>query len=115
MWARANLKFIQGVDVPFNSAEESAAIITWQKNQRVELLRTIAVVTATVNPDQAQRSLNLLVEEMFPESQIDKKESVEKALEIMESERKKVYRVTKSGQKKPATSRKIAKMFKNRN
>jgi len=52
---------------------------------------------------------------MFPESRIDKKEAVEKALEIMEAERDRVYRVTKSGQKKPATSRKIAKMFKNRN
>lgn len=80
----------------------------------MELFKTIAVVTATANPEQAQRALNLLIEEMFPEQKIQKKEAVDKALEIMELEQKRTYMVTKTGQKKHSASRKIAKILSNR-
>lgn len=106
-WARANIRFVQGVEVAYNSAQEGAAILTWNKHQRVELLKTIATVTATVNPEQAQKSLNLLIEEMFPSQRLGRAEAVDKALEIMESEQKRVYSIKKTQQKKNAFGRRI--------
>ncbi len=62
------------------------AIQAWRKRQRIELLRTIAIVTATVNPERATQALHRLIEEMFPEHRIEREKAVERALEIMERE-----------------------------
>jgi predicted CoA-binding protein len=71
--------------------------VAWQKQQRIELLRTIAIVTASVNPDKAQQALSRLIEEMFPEHKIEREKSVERALEIMEAEKQKTYTVAAVG------------------
>lgn len=107
-WARANLRFVCGIDVAYGSAQEGAAILTWQKNRRVELLRTIALVTGSANPERAQKALNMLIEEMFPEQKLKREEAIDKALEIMESEQQRVYNVKKTQAQKPAIGRKIA-------
>lgn len=73
------------------------AIAAWRKNQRIELLRTIAVVTASVNPEKAQQALMRLIEETFPEHKIEREKAVERAMEIMEDERHKVYSVAPTG------------------
>lgn len=73
------------------------AIAAWRKQQRIELYRTIAVVTATVNPDNSQKALRQLIEEMFPEVAAEREKAVEKAMEIMEKEKNKSYKVTPVG------------------
>lgn len=92
--------------------QEGAAILVWQKTQRVELLKTIAVVTATVDPEKAQKSLNLLIEEMFPDRKVERDRAVANALEIMEGEQKRVYNVKKTELKKSAIGRKLQRVFK---
>lgn len=96
------------MEVPYDSVQEGVAILAWQKNQRVELLKTIAGVTATVNPERAQKALNLLIEEMFPSQKLEREKAVDKALEIMESEQKRVYSIKKTGATKSAIGRKIS-------
>jgi hypothetical protein len=49
---------------------------------------------ANVNPDKAQRALSNLIEEQFPEQKFEREKAVEKALKIMEEERKKVFAVS---------------------
>ena len=95
--------------MPYNSAQEGAAVLTWQKNQRVELLKTIAVVTSSANPDKAQKALNMLIEEMFPSHKLERKEAIDRALEIMESEQKRVYNVKKTEADKGTIGRKIGR------
>jgi hypothetical protein len=73
------------------------AIAVWRKQQRIELYRTIATVTASVNPENAQKALQRLIEEMFPEVAVERENAVEKAMEIMEKEKDKAYKVTAVG------------------
>lgn len=70
----------------------------WRKQQRIELLRTIAVVTASANPEKASAALNRLIEEMFPEVGKDRERAVERAMEIMEKEKNKNYAVAPVGE-----------------
>ena len=65
----------------------------WRRRQRIDLLRTIALVVASVNPEKARQALNNLIEEQFPEQKFERNKAVEKALEIMKEERKKVFAV----------------------
>ncbi|MHC4647267.1 MAG: hypothetical protein ACYTBJ_17390 [Planctomycetota bacterium] len=51
-------------------------------------------MVANVNPEKAQRALSNLIEEMFPEQRFERERAVERALEIMEKERKKVFLVS---------------------
>lgn len=88
---------VQGVDVEYDTLQESLAIAAWRKQQRIELYRTIAVVTASVNPDKAQNALRKLIEEMFPEVGTEREQAVDKAMQIMEEERKKAYSVAAVG------------------
>lgn len=71
--------------------------MAWRKQQRIELYRTIAICTASVNADQAQAALRRLIEEMFPEVAKDRERAVDRAMEIMERERAKVYQVAPVG------------------
>ena len=71
--------------------------MAWRKQQRIELYRTIAICTATINPDKAQGALRKLLEEMFPELETEREEAVERAMEIMEKEKDKSYKVTPVG------------------
>ena len=64
------------------------------------MLRTIAVVTASANPEQAQKALRRLLEEAFPEVEKERAEAVDKALEIMNTERERVYSVKAVGESK---------------
>lgn len=73
------------------------AIQAWRKNQRIELYRTIAVVTATVNPEKAQAALQRLLEEMFPEVAAEREDAIDKAMEIMEKEKQRTYSVAPVG------------------
>ena len=73
------------------------AIAAWRKRQRIDLLRTIATVTAAANPEKAGQALQRLIEESFPEQKIERDRAVELALEIMETERNMVYAVTPTG------------------
>ncbi len=73
------------------------AIAAWRKQQRIELLRTIAVCTATVNPEKASNALNKLIEEMFPEVAKDRARAVDRAMEIMEKEKDKSYAIAPVG------------------
>jgi hypothetical protein len=50
-----------------------------------------------VNPQQAQKALRNLIEEMFPEVAEDREQAVEKALAIMEEEKKKTYSIAPVG------------------
>lgn len=70
----------------------------YRKNQRIELLRTIAIVTASVNPEKANAALQRLIEEQFPEVAKDREKSIDKAMEIMERERTRTYSVSSSEQ-----------------
>lgn len=88
---------VQGVKVEYDTLQESLAVAAWRKNQRIELLRTIATVTATVNPDKAQAALRKLIEEMFPEVGSEREEAVDRAMQIMEEERKKTYNIAPVG------------------
>ena len=87
------MHFLDAAPVEFQSLEESLAIQAFRKRQRIELLRTIAIVTASVNPERASQALHRLIEEMFPEHQIERAKAVERALEIMEREKDRVYAV----------------------
>lgn len=71
--------------------------MAWRKQQRIDLLKTIAQVTASVNPEKAQKALRNLIEEMFPEVAREREEAVDKAMQIMEVERKKSYAIAKVG------------------
>lgn len=92
-----NLHLIQSASIEYGTIQESMAIRAWRKQQRIELYRTIATVTATVNPDGAQKALRKLIEEMFPEVAAEREQAVEKAMEIMEKEKNKAYKVTAVG------------------
>lgn len=92
-----NLHLIQSASVEYGTIQESLAIRAWRKQQRIELYRTIATVTATVNPEGAAKALRNLVEEMFPEVAAERERAVEKAMEIMEKEKDKSYKVTAVG------------------
>lgn len=74
---------------------------TWKKQQRIQLLHTICGVVASVNPQKAKDALNNLIEEMFPEQKFEREKAVEKALKIMEQERKKVIMVSPLHKRKP--------------
>lgn len=92
------LHLVQGTDVEYGSLQEGLAIAAWRKQQRIDLYRTIAVCTAAVNPEKAQGALRKLIEEMFPEIGQERDKAVEKAMEIMEAEREKTYKITPVGQ-----------------
>jgi hypothetical protein len=85
------------VDVPYATLQESLAIAAWRKRQRIEMYRTIALVTASVNPGKAQGALNRLIEEMFPEVGKEREDAVDRAMEIMEEEKGKAYAVAPVG------------------
>jgi S-adenosylmethionine synthetase len=93
-----SLHLVQGTALEYGSIQEGLAITAWRKQQRIELYRTIAVCTATVNPEKAQGALRKLVEEMFPEVAKDREKAIEKAMEIMEAEKEKSYSITPVGQ-----------------
>ncbi len=70
------------------------------------------MVVANVNPDKAQKALGNLIEEMFPEQKFERAKAVEKALKIMESERKKVIAVTPvNPRKKTGLIKKVNKVL----
>ena len=77
------------------------AIGAWRKLRRIELLKTIAVVTASVNPEQAQKALNNLIEEEYSEIKEERQKSVDKALIVMKEESKKPYYVQPLDEDKP--------------
>lgn len=91
------LHLVQGTDLEYGSLQESLAIQAWRKQQRIELYRTIAVCTATVNPEKAQGALRKLIEEMFPEVGKERENAVEKAMAIMEAEKDKAYSIAPVG------------------
>lgn len=95
--ARVHLRLVQGIDVPYKSIQESLAIEAWRKQQRVDLLRTIAMVTASVNPEKAQEALRRLIEEQFPEVAKEREQAVDRAMEIMEKEKERSYSVAPVG------------------
>lgn len=92
------LHLVQGADVEYDSLQESLAIQAWRKQQRIDLYRTIAICTASVNPEKAQGALRKLVEEMFPEVGREREKAVDKAMEIMEAEKAKSYSIVPVGQ-----------------
>lgn len=65
------------------------------------MLHTICGVVAAVNPKKAKDVLDNLIEEMFPEQKFERARSVEKALKIMEEERKKVIMVSPLKRREP--------------
>jgi hypothetical protein len=73
-------------------------------------------VTGSVNPEQAQKALRNLIEEMFPEVASDRDKAVEQALTIMKEEQKKTYSIAPVGHgiKKGAFGR-IKKIIKEKN
>ena len=77
------------------------AIGAWRKLRRIELLKTIAIVTAAVNPEQAQKALNNLIEEEYPEIKEERQKSVDKALSVMKEESKKPYYIKALDEDKP--------------
>jgi hypothetical protein len=91
------LHLVQGTDVKYGSIQEGLAIQAWRKQQRIDLYRTIAVCTATVNPEKAQGALRKLVEEMFPEVGKERERAVDRAMEIMEAEKDKAYSIAPVG------------------
>ena len=91
------LHLVQGAELEYGSIQEGLALAAWRKQQRIELYRTIAVCTATVNPEKAQGALRKLVEEMFPEVGRERENAVEKAMEIMEAEKNKAYSIAPVG------------------
>lgn len=108
-WARLNLHFLDAAPVEYRSLEESVAIEAWKKRQRIDLLRTIAMVTAAVNPDRAAQALHRLIEEQFPEHRIERERAVERALEIMEVESRRVYSVTPTDTKASGSRRSLGR------
>lgn len=99
--------------VDYGTIQESVAIHVWRRSQRISLLNTIAIVVANVNPEKAQEALKNLIEEQFPEQKFERAKAVEKALKIMEDERKKVFAVApKYPQKQRGLVAKINKVLK---
>lgn len=96
--ARVRLHLLTNGKVEYKTLQESLAIEALRKQERIELYRTIAVVTATVNPEKAQAALQNLIEETFPEVAKDREKSIEKAMEIMEKERQRTYSVSSADQ-----------------
>jgi hypothetical protein len=92
-----NLHLVQGTPVKYGSVQESLAIAAWRKQQRIDLLRTIALATAVVNPEKAASALNRLIEESFPEVAKDRERAVDRAMEIMEKEKDRAYAVAPVG------------------
>jgi hypothetical protein len=76
-------------------------------------LRTIAVVTASVNPEKAAEAMHRLIEEMFPEHRIEREKAVERALEIMKREQSRVYSVVPTDVK-PSALGKFRKLVQGR-
>ena len=112
-WVRVNLHLVEKAPVEYDSLQESVAIYAWRKRQRIELLNTIALVVASVNPEKAQQALSDLIEEQFPEQKIERERSVERALKIMETERKKTFKVLPMQSRKPrGLIKKINKVLK---
>jgi hypothetical protein len=95
--ARIHLRLVEGIDAPYKSIQESLAIEAWRKKERVDLLRTIALVTASANPEKAQDALRRLIEEQFPEVAKDRERAVDRAMEIMEKEKTRSYSVAPVG------------------
>ena len=93
-----NLHLVKKSGVEYGTLQESIAIAAWRKLERIELLRTIAVVTAQVNPEKAQQALQRLIEESFPEVARDRERSVDRAMEIMDREKTRSYKVAPVGQ-----------------
>lgn len=93
-----NLHLVRNAGVEYGTIQESIAIAAWRKQERIELLRTIAVVTSQVNPEKAQQALQRLIEESFPEVGKDRDRAVERAMDIMEREKSRAYRATPMGQ-----------------
>ena len=100
--------------MPYKSLQESVAIAAWRKKERIELLKVIAMVSAVVNPEKAAQATRQLIEEMFPEHKIEREKSVERALEIMESERHKSYSVVATDQSAKANPFESARRIMNR-
>jgi len=100
-WARASLHLVLGTPAEFGSLRESLAVGAWRKMRRIELLKTIAQVTATVNPEKAQKALSNLIEEEYPEIKEERQQSVDKALDVMKEESKKSYHVRPLDEDKP--------------
>ena len=96
---------LDAAPVEYGSLKESVALWAWKKRERIDLLKTIAVVTAHVNPDRAAQALHRFIEEMFPEQRIERERAVERALEIMENEKQRVYSVVPAEVKPPAWGR----------
>lgn len=110
------MHWIEGTDVEYDSLQESVCMYVWKKRQRIELLKTICGVVASVNPKKAKDALNNLIEEMFPEQRFERERAVEKALKIMEEERKKVITVTPMSKEKPrGLIRRVNKVLKRGN
>lgn len=92
-----NLHLVQGAPIEYGTVQEGLAVHAWRKMQRIELYRTIATVTAAVNPESAQKALTNLIEEMFPEVAAEREQAVEQAMKIMEREKDKTYKVSAVG------------------
>lgn len=56
---------------------------------------------ANTNPQKAQQAITNLIEEQFPEQKFERSKAVERALEIMEKERKKVFSVSPLHPRRP--------------
>ena len=93
-----NLHLVQGSDLEYGSLQEGLAITAWRKQQRIDLYRKIAIVTATINPEKANKALQNLIEEMFPEVAKEREGAIENAMKIMEAEKERTYSVAPAGQ-----------------
>jgi len=104
---------LEGIGVEYGSLQESVAISIWRKKQRIELLNTIAIVVANVNPEKANKALHDLIEEQFPEQRFEREKAVERALKVMEKERKKTFSVSPlHGKKAKGLVRRVNKVLK---
>ena len=54
-----------------------------------------------MNGEQAQKALNNLIEEEYPEIKVERQKSVDRALEVMKDESKKPYYVRALDEDKP--------------
>lgn len=104
---------MEGLDAEYDSLQESVAVYVWKKKQRIDLLRTISLVVAAVNPEKAKEALSNLIEEQFPEQKFEREQAVDKALRIMEEERKKVFSVSaRQPQKQRGLVERVNKVLK---
>lgn len=69
----------RGVDLQkFSPFQEAVLYAYYARERRIELQKTVALISAIINPQKAQETVKDLIEELFPESETQKTDDVKR-------------------------------------